>query len=75
MLEILQETVYRKQNSFKLETYMNATTLSAFVLANGVNQDPNIEWTIIRTGLDAVAVKYAPVKKSRSTRKRETPMF
>ena len=28
---------------------MNATTLSAFVWGNGLNPNPDIEWSIIRT--------------------------
>ena len=37
------------KNSFRHENYMNATTLSAFVWGNGLNPDPEIEWSIIRT--------------------------
>ena len=56
MLEQLQETVQRahtqkrkKKHSLKHETYMNASTLSAFVWENSLNPEPDIEWTIIRT--------------------------
>ena len=64
MLIQLQEMVQKKLQARNIHEHY--TTLSAFVWGNGLNLEPDIEWTIstlqIHTDLDTAAATYISVK-------------